>query len=298
MLKNLLFKLFYSRKMKPIPNITRFDGVIRLLGFNSNAMTLQGTNSYLVGKGSRRLLIDTSDPRKPDYIQSLKKVLREENSIISTIVATHWHGDHIGSITDVLKEKLISDDCKFWKFPRSDSAEDYGELKFLELKNGQEFDMGDGIKLKVHHTPGHTTDHVILFNEENRVLFSGDCILGEGTAIFEDLYDYMKSLQLILNLNPSVIYPGHADVIEYPVQRIEYYINHRNDREKQILEAITSSKEPLTDMDIVKIVYAETPKHLWPAAAVNVHQHLIKLKKEEKIVEVDKENETFWKAKL
>lgn len=178
----------------------------------------------------RRLLIDTSDPRKSDYIQSLKKVLSEENSIISTIVATHWHGDHIGSIPDVLKEKLISDDCKIWKFPRSDSTEDYGELKFLELKNGQEFDMGDGIKLKVHHTPGHTTDHVIVFNEENRALFSGDCILGEGTAIFEDLYDYMKSLELILKLNPSVIYPGHADVIEDPVQRIEYYINHRNER--------------------------------------------------------------------
>lgn len=194
--------------------------------------------------------------------------------------------------------KIISDDCKIWKFPRQDTAEDYGELKFLELKNGQEFDLGYGIKLKVYHTPGHTTDHVILYNEANRALFSGDCILGEGTAIFEDLYDYMKSLKLILQLNPSVIYPGHADVIDDPVERIEYYINHRNERERQILDAIVSSDEPLNDMGIVKIVYATTPKHLWPAAAVNVHQHLIKLKKEGKIVEVAKDHETLWKAKL
>lgn len=39
--------------MKPIPNVTRFDSVVRLLGFNDGPMTLQGTNSYLVGKGNK-----------------------------------------------------------------------------------------------------------------------------------------------------------------------------------------------------------------------------------------------------
>lgn len=146
------------------------------------------------------------------------------------------------------------------------------------------------------HTPGHTTDHAILFDTQTRAVFSGDCILGEGTAIFEDLYDYMKSLNLILQLKPSVIYPGHGDIIEDPIERIEYYINHRNERERQILDAITTASEPLTNMEIVKIVYATTPKHLWPAAAVNVNQHLIKLAKEGKIVKVDKNHAVYWKA--
>lgn len=215
--------------------------------------------------------------------------------MISNIIATHWHHDHIGSIKDVKMKKLVTDDCKIWKFPRLDATENYGDLEFLNLEDGQEFDLGDGMKLRVVYTPGHTTDHAILFDEQTKALFSGDCILGEGTAVFEDLFDYMKSLDLILKLNPSVIYPGHGNVIDdNPAEKIQFYINHRNERERQILEAITSSKDALTDMDIVKIVYTTTPRHLWPAAAVNVNQHLIKLKKEAKIVEIDKNGKKFW----
>lgn len=243
----------------------------------------------------RRLLIDTTDPFTPDYIKQLEQVLKEENSIISNIIATHWHEDHIGSIQDVKLKKLVTDDCKVWKFKRSDASEDYGDLSFLELSDGQEFDI-DGMKLKVLHTPGHTTDHVILYDEGTSAVFSGDCILGEGTAVFEDLFDYMKSLELILSLKPTVIYPGHSDVINDPIERIEFYIKHRNEREKQILDAITASSEPLKDMDIVKIVYTTTPRHLWPAAAKNVNQHLIKLKKEGKIVEVDRNSQVSWQT--
>lgn len=241
----------------------------------------------------RRLLIDTTDPNTQDYVKLLEGLLQDENFTISTIIATHWHGDHIGSIADVRAKKLISDDCKFWKFPRTDAKEDYGDVTFLELKDGQEFDV-DGVKLKTIYTPGHTTDHAILYNEQTKAVFSGDCILGEGTAVFEDLYDYMRSLELILKLNPSVIYPGHGDIIDNPAEKIQFYIDHRNERERQILAAITASKDPISDMSIVKVVYTTTPRHLYPAAVINVHQHLIKLKKEGKIVDVGKEPESVW----
>jgi endoribonuclease LACTB2 len=222
--------------------------------------------------------------------------LKEEKSTISHIIATHWHDDHIGSIRDVQLKNLVTDDCKVWKFPRSDAKEDYGDLSFLELTDGQEFEMECGMKVKVLHTPGHTTDHCILHDQANNSVFAGDCILGEGTAVFEDLFDYMKSLELILSLKPTLIYPGHSDVINDPVERIEYYINHRNERERQILDAILSSKEALKDMEIVGIVYTTTPRYLWGAAAKNVNQHLIKLKKEGKIIEVEKNKAVYWQA--
>lgn len=284
--------------MALIPAVTRLSSsVIRILGCNPSPMTLQGTNTYLLGSGNRRILIDTGDEDVPQYIEHLNDVLKQEKASIDTILLTHWHHDHVGGVKSILGTALAHNDCRVFKYGRTDAPDVCPEIpahiKLHPLAHNQEF-ATEGAKVKVVHTPGHTTDHVVLAMSEG-TLFSGDCILGEGTAVFEDLFEYMKSLEKILDIKPQRIFPGHGNVIEEPIGKIEYYINHRNQREAQILQYfVQRPKDRWQAMDVVREVYKETPENLWPAAAYNVDHHLSKLAKEGKLNVNDSENEKFY----
>ena len=268
-----------------IPAITKLTPrVTRVLGMNPSPMTLQGTNTYLVGKGQDRILIDTADGTKPDYITNLKSWLIEGGARISSIILTHWHHDHVGGV-QLIKNDVSDANTPVYKFSRPED-----EIKWLQISDEQEFVVDPETTLKVVYTPGHTTDHVSLWLREENALFSGDCILGEGTAVFENLYDYMKSLDKILALKPAVIYPAHGRVLNEPMENIRHYIEHRNQRETQIIAVLNrNTEQAMSSMDIVKIVYATTPENLHSAAAKNVHNHLTKLVTEGKVVLVEEE---------
>lgn len=264
-----------------IPKVSELTPrIIRILGCNPGPMTLQGTNTYLIGTGKRRILLDVGEKGNGEYISSLMSVLQKHGTSIDKILISHWHHDHIGGLQDVLNSS--KDVTSVYKFPRFDPPDDPlpEVVNMKSLVHRQEVAV-EGATVRVHHTPGHTTDHVILELSEEGAVFSGDCILGEGTAVFEDLHTYMASLKDILELEPKVIYPGHGPVIEDPLIRIQHYIDHRNQRERQILAVLKdSTKKYLTPMELVKIIYKETPEILHPAAAVNVGHQLDKLFKD------------------
>lgn len=65
----------------------------------------------------------------------------------------------------------------------------------------------------------------------------------------------MNSLKKILDVKPDVIYPGHGPAVKNGVDRIRLYIDHRNKRNEQILDALKNSKEPLDPEQLVKLIY-------------------------------------------
>jgi len=268
-----------------IPKVSRLSPhVVRVLGCNPGPMTLQGTNTYLVGTGSSRLLVDSGEGGRDEWKKGLQGVLQEEKCQVGRLLLTHWHNDHVGGAKEVVE--MSESPVEVLKWPRREAKEPNAldGIAVVKLEDGAEVGV-EGARLTVLHTPGHTSDHVVLHLKEENAVFTGDCILGEGTAVFESLHQYMKSLEVILALKPSRLYPGHGPVVEDPVPKIEFYINHRNEREQQILSQI--SRVPCSSMDIVKIVYKDTPEQLHGAANINVNHHLDKLMVEGKVVKED-----------
>lgn len=270
-----------------VPDIARLSArVILILGCNPGPMTLQGTNTYLIGSGKRRILLDTGDENVPEYINNLSKVLKEETCSIEHIVLTHWHHDHVGGVADVLN--ITDPNCTVWKYRRSDGIEDVlpKNTSFQYLENGQILST-TGASIKVIHTPGHTTDHIVLSLFEENSVFSGDTVLGEGTAVFEDLYNYMNSLEALKNLSADIIYPGHGPIIKNSTEVLDYYLEHRRQRENEILAALADNQNSMNISEITSVLYVGVDEKLVRAAQNNVRKTLVKLLAENRVTQSD-----------
>lgn len=165
----------------------------------------------------------------------------------------------------------------------------------LEISDGEKFSV-EGATLRAIHTPGHTVDHMCFYLEEERSIFAGDNVLGHGTTVFEDLGDYMNSLEVMHKMvqgGPAkLLYPGHGEYVKDAARKINEYMMHRKRREKQILQALREAKETkerhqestrpgaLTSMDIVKKIYVDADEGLLRAAEGGTIQVLAKLEKE------------------
>lgn len=262
-----------------LPAVERLSpACIRILGGNPGKFTLQGTNTYLLGTGRRRILIDTGEGRHA-WINSVKATLEQENATVDTALITHWHGDHTGGIKDLLS---LSPTTRVYK--------NQPEAGQLDIVNGQRFCV-DGASLTAAHTPGHTVDHFVFVLEEEDAMFTADNVLGHGTAVFEDLATYLKSLEQMRPLFKGRAYPGHGPVIEDGPAKITEYIAHRRQREEQVARTLRSpspnptSEKQWTAMELVKVIYKDVPEDLHPAACGGVLQILRKLESEGRVTQ-------------
>ncbi|KAL1728026.1 beta-lactamase-like protein [Schizophyllum commune] len=276
-------------KLEDLPSIARLsEHVVRVLGQNPGKFTLQGTNTYLIGTSNPYVLLDTGEGLE-EYISMLESALKQEarpadptKPDVSDIIISHWHHDHVGGLPSLpyILASLPID--SYTPTPTGGHLHD--------LTGGQSLTTTDGsVTLQVLHTPGHTTDSIALYITQDGALYTADSVLGQGTAVFEDLSTYLASLRKTLDFCAAgdgaaytVLYPGHGPVVKDGCQTIETYIKHRLERETQIVAVLQSdgalaAGNTITTGDIVAVIYKDYPKNLWEPAAYSVNLHLRKL---------------------
>ncbi|KAI8897722.1 beta-lactamase-like protein [Globomyces pollinis-pini] len=223
----------------------------------------------------------------PAYAELLQKSLVQENvSTISKILCTHRHKGFPYSITDSDHVKGVHQvrDLMGYQIPaykRLVPSDTNDEYNFIDIPDNQIFDI-EGATLRAIHTPGHTDDHVSFLLEEENAIFTGDCVLGQGSAIFENLSDIMNSLSSLLTLNPKILYPGHGPTVFDGPKKITEYINNRLDREKAIIQLLQTND--MTSGDLTKTIYKGYPESILEAAERSVILHLQKLMEEKRVV--------------
>ena len=273
-----------------------------------------GSNTYVLGRGPKRILLDTAQGEK-EWAKNLKDVLEREKATVQTCLLSHWHHDHVGGVKDL--EGLVPV-VQVWKNTpelNPDGILDVQRVKAFE--DGQVFAAEDGeFEVKAVHCPGHTKDHMAFVvtrsedQDEVGAMFTGDNVLGHGTAVFEDLAAYLKSLAVMGEAvgEGSKAYPGHGAVIEDARAKIQEYVNHRKMREEEALNVLRfgATKKPEEgidgvervegkewgSMEMVKVIYSKYPENLWAPAEHGLLMVLKKLKGEGKVVRT----ETGWRV--
>ncbi|KAL9094767.1 MAG: hypothetical protein Q9165_003038 [Trypethelium subeluteriae] len=246
--------------LENIADIT--DRVARILGGNPGPMQLQGTNTYLIGTGTSRILIDTGEGA-PCWIERVVRLLDGRQLKIAHILLTHWHGDHTGGVPDLVSydHQLTSQVYK--------NRPDYGQKT---ITDGQIFRV-EGATLRAVFTPGHAVDHMCFVLEEENALFTGDNVLGHGYSVVQDLGTYMQSLAYMRAQCCTAGYPAHGEKIADLPAKMYDYIHHKEFRVRQVFSTLVRSKSELeclgqagrggmTLQEIVQSIYGNVPQEV------------------------------------
>jgi glyoxylase-like metal-dependent hydrolase (beta-lactamase superfamily II) len=238
------------------------------------------TNIFVVGKG-QVLTIDSGEAMDRYKWMIRGYLAAVERAEVALAGITHHHADHSGNlkwVREELKAEIVA--------PKQGLPLLKGRLPRTGVRtfaDGQVLDLDGGVNVRVLFTPGHSTDSVCYYLEDEGVLFSGDTLLGSSTTTVHDLATYRQSLAMLAALpNLKVICPGHGKLIMDPRERIQMYINHRNMREQQIL-GVLKEGGPWTSWDIMMKLYPDVNTRLRRAAENNVRSHLVQLEGEGRI---------------
>lgn len=250
--------------------------IIRVLAPNPGVYTLEGTNTWVVGEDPA-VVIDPG-PLMPAH---LDEVARSAGRV-GAVLVTHDHPDHApGALT----------------FARRVGA----PLRAFRLEGAEHVRDGERIRvgsldLRALHTPGHASDHLAFHLPSEDALFTGDAVLGRGTSFIDppdgDLARYLRSLTRMQELAPRRLYPGHGPVVLDGREKLREYLDHRAERERQVLAALAEG--PGTVVQLVATIYVDYPPEVHTLAGRSVLAHLLKLQAEGRVARKGRGRDAQW----
>jgi glyoxylase-like metal-dependent hydrolase (beta-lactamase superfamily II) len=239
-------------------------------------MTGSGNWTYFL-PGQNPVLIDAGTGL-PEHLEAIATAAPEGPR---HVVVTHAHGDHASGVPAIRSRWPAT---AFSKLPWPGRDDRY-PADWQALRDGDVIPAGDA-DLTVVHTPGHAPDHVALWDPRNRVLFSGDLItLGTTVVILAShggsLAEYLASLRRVQALAPARLLPAHGAVIDEPAAVIQKYLEHRAEREAQVVAGLRAGQRSIDAL--VAAIYRGLQPALVPMARESVLAHLIKLEHEGRV---------------
>jgi glyoxylase-like metal-dependent hydrolase (beta-lactamase superfamily II) len=251
---------------------------VRVLAPNPSVYTLEGTNTWILGDGPT-IVIDPG----PDAAAHHEEVLSAAGNI-SAVLVTHDHEDHAAGA--VVFGSRAGAEVFAWRLEGAS-----------RLTDGQRF-SAPGTELIAVHTPGHSADHVAFFEPGERVLLTGDAVLGRGTSFIDppdgDLVRYLASLHRMQELGPRTILPGHGPLRTDAAALLRSYVEHRAAREAEVIAGLEAGDR--TVAQLVARIYADQPVDVLPLAARTVTAHLRKLESEGRAAKRGRGASQTWEA--
>jgi len=266
-----------------VPYIESIKSVRQIMPLSHTLPPATRTNAFLIGDGDApKVLIDPSPQDEVEYTK-LKNTLGTFS--VDKIMLTHHHPDHHENSVRLAKDYnvpiLLSKDTFARLTEKSESYFQGAEILFL--KEGDILTQWLGQDVLVYEIPGHDEGQLAIAPRDLSWFLAGDLFQGVGTVVIGgdegDMKKYFDTLERIILMNPKVIFPSHGIGLG-GVAILERTLEHRKVRENQIL---TMRNEGLTEDDMLKVIYADVSKDLWPYAKMNIQKHLEKLSNEGKI---------------
>ncbi len=246
---------------------------------NPSAMTLTGTNSYLVDCGGNEALVIDPGPPMARHVEALIAAAKAKALRIAAIAVTHGHPDHAPASAALAR----ATGAPVYAHPASEVPHDRDLPLDANLTFGE-------IAVHVLDAPGHTFEHAVFYLPDEAAFFSGDVILGEGTVVIAPPAGAMRPYQHTLHRmrdefpDARTIHPGHGPVVNDARAKLDEYIAHRELRERELLGALAHG--PQTIPDLVRRIYTQTRRILWPAAARQMLAYLLALQDERRVIAV------------